>query len=108
MGETPAPRLRRLLTVADTFAITGRGLMVAPMPALDEVRGPGDIDVELRLPDGTRRAARLSLMTEFINPTPAIRRWACLFADLGKSEVPLGTEIWCPDDVFVPRLPIAR
>lgn len=114
MGETSAPRLRRLLTVEDTFAITGRGLMVAPMPALDEVRGPGDIDVELRLPDGTRRAARLSIMTELINPTPltlpthSIRRWACLFADLGKSEVPLGTEIWCPEEIFVPRLPIAR
>jgi hypothetical protein len=41
-------------------------------------------------------------------PTPSIRRWACLFADLGKSEVPLGTEIWCPEEIFVPRLPIAR
>jgi len=100
--------LRRLLTVEDTFAITGRGLMVAPMPALDEVRGPGEVDVELRLPDGTRRAARLSIMAELVTPAPAMRRWACLFEDLGKSEVPLGTEIWCPEDVFVPRLPIAR
>ena len=100
--------MRRLLTVEDTFAVTGRGLMVAPMPALDQVRGPGDVDVELRLPDGTHRAARLSITAELVTPTPAIRRWACLFEDLDKSEVPLGTEIWCPEDVFVPRLPIAR
>ena len=100
--------MRRLLTVEDTFAITGRGLMVAPMPALDEVRGPGEVDVELRLPDGTRRAARLSIMAELVTPTPAVRRWACLFKELDKSEVPLGAEIWCPADVFVPRLPIAR
>lgn len=108
VNDTAAPRLRRLLTVEDTFAISGRGLMVAPLPALDEVRGPGDVDVELRLPDGTRRAARLSIMTEFVNPTPTVRRWACLFADLAKSELPLGTEIWCPEEIFVARLPIAR
>ena len=100
--------MKRLLTVEDTFAITGRGLRVAPMPALDEIRGPGEIDVELRLPDGTRRFARLSVSVAFVDPTPAIRRWACMFEDLAKSEVPIGTEIWCPDDVFRPRLTIAR
>ena len=73
--------MRRLLTVEDTFAITGRGLMVAPMPALDELRGPGDIDVELRLPDGTRRPARLSVLVEFVHPTPAVQRWALMFKD---------------------------
>jgi hypothetical protein len=100
--------MKRLLTVEDTFAITGRGLMVAPMPALDEIRGPGDIDVELRLPDGTRRPARLSVLTEFFHPAPSIQRWALMFRDLAKSEVPIGTEIWCPDDVLRRRLTIAR
>jgi len=100
--------MKRLLTVEDTFAITGRGLMIAPMPALHEIRGPGEIDVELRLPDGSRRAARLDILTEFINPTPAIRRWALLFKDLSKAAVPIGTEIWCAEDVFVRGLPIAR
>ena len=100
--------MKRLLTVEDTFAITGRGLMVAPMPARDEIRGPGDIDVELRLPDGTRRPARLSVLAEFVHPTPSSPRWALMFADLAKSEVPIGTEIWCADGVFRPRLTIAR
>jgi hypothetical protein len=100
--------MKRLLTVEDTFAITGRGLMVAPMPARDEIRGPRDIDVELRLPDGTRRSARLSVLAEFVHPTPSTPRWALMFADLAKSEVPIGTEIWCADDVFRPRLTIAR
>ena len=100
--------MKRLLTVEDTFAISGRGLMIAPMPALHEVRGPGTIEVELRLPDGTRRAARLSVVHEFVLPTPAVRRWACLFEDLGKEDLPLGTEIWCDDAVLRPRLPTAR
>ena len=78
------------------------------MPALGEIRGPGDIDVELRLPDGTRRPARLSVLVEFVHPTPSMQRWALMFEALAKSEVPIGTEIWCPDDVFRPRLTIAR
>src|SRR5262245_7286947 len=100
--------MKRLLTVEDTFAITGRGLMIAPLPAQDQIRGPGDIDVELRLPDGTRRAARLSILAEFVHPTPTTPRWACLFEDLAKSEVPIGTEVWCPDEVLPRRLTIAR
>jgi len=94
--------VKRLLTVEDTFAITGRGLLVAPMPAIHELRGPGDVDVELRLPDGSRRAASLTLSRELVHPSPAVHRWACLFASLGKPDVPIGTEIWCADDVFAP------
>jgi hypothetical protein len=110
--ESTAPKydagVRRLLTVEDTFAMSGRGLMIAPMPARHELRGPGDITVELRLPDGTRREARLSVLHEDLYPTPAIRRWACLFRDLGKTEVPIGTEIWCDEAAFMPTLRTAR
>jgi len=100
--------VRRLLTVEDTFAISGRGLLIAPMPALHELRGPGELAVELRLPDGTHREARLSVLQEPVNPTPSIRRWACLFEDLSKTEVPIGTEIWCDDAALMPALRTAR
>ena len=100
--------MRRLLTVEDTFAITGRGLIVAPMPARHEIRAAGDFDAELRLPDGTRRPARLTVLIEFFSPTPAVQRWACMFKELAKADVPIGTEIWCPDSVFMPRLLNAR
>lgn len=82
--------------------MTGRGLVVAPMPALHEVRGPGDVDVELRFPDGTRRTAVMSVVHYFVHPLPAAQRWMCLFASLGKADVPIGTEIWCPDNVLRP------
>jgi hypothetical protein len=58
--------MRRLLTVEDTFLIATRGLIVVPAPLLEEVRGPGDVAVELRLADGTRRAATLTLLQAFI------------------------------------------
>jgi hypothetical protein len=100
--------MKRLLTVEDTFAVTGRGLIVAPMPALHEIRGPGEVEAELRLPDGTVRTATMSVVVEFIHPTPAIRRWTLTFKTLEKGDVPIGTEIWCPESVFMPRLPGAR
>jgi hypothetical protein len=100
--------VRRLLTVEDTFAITGRGLLVAPMPEARVLRGAGDIEAELRLPDGTRRTATMTVNREFVHPTPAAQRWACLFPTLGKADVPIGTEVWCPESAFMPSLhPVA-
>jgi hypothetical protein len=93
--------MRRLLTIEDTFMIEARGLIVVPAPPVQEVRGPGDLDVELHLPGGGRREATLTLLHEFITPVPAIRRWGCMFRSLGKAEVPIGTEIWCAESVFV-------
>jgi hypothetical protein len=30
----------------------------------------------------------------FQTPPPKERRWACMFRELSKAEVPLGTELW--------------
>lgn len=93
--------MRRLLTIEDSFAIAMRGVVVVPAPPIDEVRGPGDIQVELRLPDGSRREDTLTLMHEFITPPPAVRRWGCMFKSLDKAQVPIGTEVWCSEQVFL-------
>ncbi len=86
--------MKLLLTVEDTFLINARGLIVVPAPRIHEVRGPGDLEVELVLPDGQRRKATLTLLHEFLFPTPAIRRWGCVFRSLAKADVPIGTEVW--------------
>jgi hypothetical protein len=89
------------LTIEDTFMIEKRGLVVVPAPPVQEVHGPGDLDVELHLPDGQRRKATLTLLHEFITPAPAIRRWGCMFRSLAKAEVPIGTEVWCAETAFL-------
>ena len=93
--------MQRLLKVEDTFLIEGRGLVVVPGPAIEDVRGSGDISVELRCPDGTRLVALLNLSPVFQTPPPLVHRWACIFRTLRKEDVPVGTEIWCDDDVFL-------
>jgi hypothetical protein len=77
-------RMRHLLTVEDTFLIESRGLLVIPAPAVDEVRGPGDIQVELLKPDGSKLSATLTLMSEFLYPPPPVLRWCCMFKSLSR------------------------
>jgi hypothetical protein len=93
--------MRRLMTVEDTFMIAGRGLIVVPAPAIDECRGPADVTTELRRPDGTILPATLTIGHEFSSPPPTVRRWNCMFKALSKLDIPVGTEVWCGEDVFL-------
>src|SRR5215471_8557830 len=95
--------MRRLLIIEDTFMIRERGLVVVPAPPVAEVHGPGNLDVELRLPDGQRRQSILTLLHEFITPPPKVHRWGCMFRTLSKADVPIGTEVWCAESAFLPQ-----
>jgi hypothetical protein len=94
-----------MLTVEDTFMIANRGLIVVPAPAVEAFRGPADVIAELRRPDGLVLTATLTLSHEFLFPPPRVRRWNCMFKALGKADVPIGTEIWCSDDLFLTAVP---
>ena len=94
-GRTVANVVKqKLLTVEDTFQIEGRGLIVVPGPLLGDHVGPRELQVELRKPNGTTSHAVLSVMHSFQTPPPKEHRWVCMFKQLSKAEVPLGTEVW--------------
>lgn len=87
---------RLLLVVEETFAITGRGLIVAPDVDLG-AEGQRRITVELRRPDGTVVRAEALAQVPMVSPLqPAGRRLRHMlrFAGLTKSDVPIGTEVW--------------
>jgi hypothetical protein len=86
--------MRSLFIISDTFAIAGRGLVVAPAPLISDFPGPKVVEVELRRPDGSTATANLSFEHAFQTPPPREYRWACIFRSLGKGDVPIGTEIW--------------
>ena len=91
------PRL--LLVVEDTFAISGRGLIIAPDVDLGEGH-QRHLNVELRRPDGTRFHAEALAQVPFVNP-PRIGdrpRHVLLFTRLTKTDVPIGTELWITDE----------
>ena len=88
------PHLSRLLlTVEDTFEISGRGLVLGPFLPVDEARKQA-FSVELHRPDGTIRWATALAQLPFIHPTPKKLEVHLLLIDARKDEVPVGTKIW--------------
>lgn len=85
---------QKFLTIEARFQLKGRGLLVVPGPLLEDFSGPATLAAELRKPDGTTRAAELSIIYIFIKPPPRERRWACILKGLRKDDVPIGTEVW--------------
>tara|TARA_R110001606_G_scaffold174176_1_gene320795 strand:+ start:5049 stop:5315 length:267 start_codon:yes stop_codon:yes gene_type:complete len=84
----------RILTVEDTFDITGRGLIVVPGPTLTAYDGPNEVPVEIKRPDGSTLVATLSFTRAFLTPAPKVPRWELIFRGLSKSDVPIGSEVW--------------
>lgn len=89
--------MKRLLTIEDTFFISGRGLVVVPGPLEEEFAGPRNMEVELRKPDGSVGQARLTVTYHFQSPPARERRWLCTLDAQSKAEVPIGTEVWIGD-----------
>lgn len=93
-GVPPPPR-RKLLVVTDTFAIAGRGLILAPDVAL--AGGQQTLAVELRRPDGGTTSTEALAQVPFVVPLSATQlpsRGHVLTLSLDKADVPLGTEVW--------------
>lgn len=85
---------RRLLVVEDRFLIKGRGLIVCPGIELGaEPIRVGDL-VELRRPDGTSLRWRIGGVEIAMGAPPDRRAPLMLLQDLGKEDLPVGTEIW--------------
>jgi hypothetical protein len=91
-GGAPFGAESLLLTVSDVFAIRG-GVVLDP--EFDHPTAWGQLPVVLRSPDGSERAASASVEVPFINRHPYVSpRKVCLIRGMGKTEVPIGTEIW--------------
>jgi hypothetical protein len=84
---------RRLLTVTDTFSIRGRGIVLVPglLPVGDERFKVGD-PVLLRHPDGSETCTNIGGL-ELLCPNQK-REVSILLIELGKDDVPVGTEVW--------------
>jgi hypothetical protein len=87
---------RRLLTVEDTFAIRGRGLVLVPgiIPEGDERFRVGD-RITLRRPGGSSVDTQIGGL-ELLDPNPR-RDVVIMLKGLAKGDVPVGTEVWSSD-----------
>ena len=89
-----------LLVVADSFQISGRGLVVAPdFAAAAADWKPGVETATILRPDGSSLLASLNLYVAHFNiPDPAASlesRWRVVpaFPDLTKADVPIGSRV---------------
>jgi hypothetical protein len=101
-GGGPA-EVRHILTVEDRFVLSGRGLVLVPeVPA--EVAGPSSNSwtarVRLKRPDGSELEIQARFRLEAFRPGGL--RWMCYLLDIGKSVVPIGTEVWLLDEPLCP------
>jgi len=94
---------RKLITVEDTFQITGRGLVIIPGPPFNTFGTNGrshSCSVVIKRPDGSPLVAQAHFYTAFFEPMEARLRYLergnyeCLLPDLAKSDVPVGSEIF--------------
>ena len=87
---------RCLFTVVDTFLIRGRGLVPVPgiIPVGDERFRVGD-PLLMKRPDGTTLRTVIGRL-EHLHPNPR-HDVVVLLEELGKEDVPIGTEVWSVD-----------
>ncbi len=85
---------RRLLVVEDRFLIKGRGLVPVPGISLGDERTRVGDPIELRRPDATTLVWEIGGSEWRHGAAPDKNATCILLKDLGKDEVPIGTEIW--------------
>jgi hypothetical protein len=97
------PENKRLLTVEDTFQITGRGLVVVPGPPFDTFGTDGrtyPCSVLVKRPDGSTLVAQAHFYMAFFEPLEAQMRYLergryeCVLRGVSKHDVPVGSEIY--------------
>jgi len=88
---------RLLVVVEDRFLIKGRGLVPLPgiVPEGKERFRPGD-PILLKRPDGSTLNWKIGGL-EILTPPNPRHDVVILLNDLGKADVPVGTEIWSQD-----------
>ena len=85
----------RLFDVSRVFQIGETPTVVEPGPLVSQIETPGDVEVEVRRPDGTVTWATLSLSFQVPSTSSGGPRHLSVFNNLKPADVPVGSEIWC-------------
>lgn len=85
----------RLFDVSRAFQMGDTPTVVEPGPLTSVVESPGDVEVEIRRPDGTVTWAMLTLSFRLPASADDQTRYLSVFRNLKPGEVPEGSQIWC-------------
>ena len=91
-----------LLTVEQTFTVTGRGVVVAPEIPFDQASETLPRILTLKRPDGTTASTKVAFhishlqirSVELALEILKEPRYTCFLRDIDEATVPIGTEVW--------------
>lgn len=87
--------MKHLLTVEESYSISGRGLIVLPELSLNMFKDETPPStVELRHLDGSSESVEVSFHTPRFNPSRPALVYHCMIKGKDKDTVPMGTEVW--------------
>ena len=98
-----------LCSVEDTFLVTGRGLIIAPMFPVSEFRFDSNQQVRVVPPDGEAFECRAHFQIPFQSPPAKVVSFVCALLEVGKEMIPIGSRIWLlgktEADIKIPAVP---
>ena len=80
-------------TVADTFLIEGRGLIIAPFFPVNEFQFDRSERIRIEKPDGSLSETVAEFDIPMVSPIPKIFNAVCLVREARKEDVPIGSRI---------------
>lgn len=83
-----------LCSVEDTFSVTGRGLIIAPMFPVSEFRFDSNQQVRVVPPKGEPFECRAHFQIPFQSPPAKILSFVCALLGVEKEMIPIGSHIW--------------
>jgi hypothetical protein len=83
-----------LTKVEDTFNVSGRGLIIAPLFPLAEFKLDTNETLRVERPDGSEFECEAYFQVPFQSPPPKVIAMNCALLGVEKSSVPVGSKIW--------------
>jgi hypothetical protein len=98
-----------LCSVEDTFLVTGRGLIIAPMFPVSEFRFDSNQRVRVVPPEGEAFECHAHFQIPFQSPPAKVLCFVCALLGIAKETVPISSRIWLlgktESDVKLPAMP---
>jgi len=86
-----------LCTVEDTFQVTGRGLIVAPLFPVAEYRFEANQRVRVVTPDGNSFECKAFFQVPHQTPPAKVLSYCCTLPEVHEDKVPVGSQLWLLD-----------
>lgn len=83
-----------LTEVEDTFSVSGRGLIIAPLFPISEYKLETNETLRVECPDGRGFECEGYFQIPFQTPPAKVLAMNCALIKVEKSSVPIGSKIW--------------